>query len=93
MKDFDHFMRVWDGKLGQQAQAQMEKNGNLKYLGTVYRGLRQTTAKKPLYTPADVYNLKLRLPVRSHLDRRLEGDRCRPVPAAASGALRWIEVG
>ena len=63
MKDFDHYMRVWNGKLGQQAQAQMEKNGNLKYLGTVYRGLRQTTAKKPLYTPADVYNMKLRLPV------------------------------
>jgi TRAP-type C4-dicarboxylate transport system substrate-binding protein len=62
MKDFDHYMRVWNGKLGQQAQAEMEKNGNLKYLGTIYRGQRQTTAKKPLYTPADAYNLKLRLP-------------------------------
>jgi tripartite ATP-independent transporter DctP family solute receptor len=62
MRDFDHYMRAWDGKLGQQAQAEMEKNGKLKYLGTVYRGLRQTTAKKPLYTPADVSNLKLRLP-------------------------------
>jgi TRAP-type C4-dicarboxylate transport system substrate-binding protein len=56
-------MRLWNGKLGQQAQAEVEKNGNLKFLGTVYRGMRQTTAKKPLYTPADVYNLKLRLPV------------------------------
>jgi TRAP-type C4-dicarboxylate transport system substrate-binding protein len=62
MKDFDHYMRIWNGRLGQQAQAQMEKNGNLKYLGTIYRGQRQTTAKKPIYTPADVYNLKLRLP-------------------------------
>jgi len=62
MKDFDHYMRVWNGKLGQQAQAEMEKNGKLKYLGTIYRGQRQTTAKKPLYTPADAYNLKLRLP-------------------------------
>jgi tripartite ATP-independent transporter DctP family solute receptor len=61
MKDFDHYMRVWDGKLGQQARAQLEKN-DLKYLGTIYRGLRQTTAKKPLYTPADAYNMKLRLP-------------------------------
>ena len=61
MKDFDHYMRAWDGKLGQQARAQLEKN-DLKYLGTIYRGLRQTTAKKPLYTPADAYNLKLRLP-------------------------------
>ena len=62
MKDFDHYMRVWNGKLGQQAMAEMEKNGNLKYLGTIYRGQRQTTAKKPLYTPADAYNMKLRLP-------------------------------
>ncbi|MDP2972679.1 MAG: TRAP transporter substrate-binding protein, partial [Deltaproteobacteria bacterium] len=61
MKDFDHYMRVWNGKLGQQARAQLEKN-DLKYLGTIYRGLRQTTATKPLYTPADVYNMKLRLP-------------------------------
>jgi len=61
MKNFDHYMRVWDGKLGQQARAQLENN-DLKYLGTIYRGLRQTTAKKPLYTPADAYNIKLRLP-------------------------------
>jgi len=63
MKDFDHYMRVWNGKLGQQAQVEMAKNGNLKFLGSINRGVRQTTAKKPLYTPADVYNLKLRLPV------------------------------
>ncbi len=62
MKDFEHYMRVWDGPLGQAARAQMEQKGNLKYLGTVYRGLRQMTTKKPVYTPADVYGLKLRLP-------------------------------
>jgi len=61
MKDFDHYMRVWNGKLGKEAREQLEKN-DLKYLATIYRGLRQTTAKKPIYTPADVYNLKLRLP-------------------------------
>jgi TRAP-type C4-dicarboxylate transport system substrate-binding protein len=62
MKDFDHFMRVWQGSLGKQARELVEKNGNQKYLGIVYRGLRQTTSKKPLYTPADFYLLKLRLP-------------------------------
>jgi TRAP-type C4-dicarboxylate transport system substrate-binding protein len=63
MKDFDHFMRVWDGKLGQAARDMAEQKGNVKFLGMVYRGLRQTTAKKPMYTPADVYGVKLRLPV------------------------------
>lgn len=62
MKDFDHFMRAWDGQLGQAARDLGEQKGNVKFLGIVYRGLRQTTAKKPLYTPADVYGLKLRLP-------------------------------
>lgn len=62
MKDFSHFMRVWDGRLGQAARESAEKKGNVKFLGIVYRGLRQTTAKKPIYTPADVYGLKLRLP-------------------------------
>jgi TRAP-type C4-dicarboxylate transport system substrate-binding protein len=62
MKDFEHYMRVWDGKLGQQACAELEKNANVKFLGTVYRGMRQTTAKKPIYTPADLYGLKMRLP-------------------------------
>jgi TRAP-type transport system periplasmic protein len=61
MKDFDHYTRCWNGKLGQQARAELEKN-ELKYLATIYRGLRQMTTKKPVYTPADVYNLKLRLP-------------------------------
>lgn len=62
MKDFDHFMRVWNGPLGQKARAKVEEKGNMVYLGIVYRGLRQTTANKPIYTPADVYGLKLRLP-------------------------------
>jgi TRAP-type transport system periplasmic protein len=62
MKDFDHFMRVWQGSLGKQARELVETKGNQKYLGIVYRGLRQTTSKKPLYTPADFYMLKLRLP-------------------------------
>jgi tripartite ATP-independent transporter DctP family solute receptor len=62
MKDLDHFMRVWEGSLGKNAREQMVKNGNVMYLGIVYRGLRQTTSKKPLYTPADVSGMKLRLP-------------------------------
>ena len=62
VKDSDHFMRIWQGNLGKKARELLEKNGNQVSLGYVYRGLRQTTSKKPLYTPADAYGLKLRLP-------------------------------
>ena len=61
-KDLDHVMRVWQGSIGKKAREQVEKTGNVKYLELVSRGLRQTTSKIPLYTPADVYGLKLRLP-------------------------------
>jgi TRAP-type C4-dicarboxylate transport system substrate-binding protein len=61
MKDFNHYMRAWNGRLGREAQAQLEKN-DLKYLATLYRGLRQMTTKTPVYTPVDVYKMKLRLP-------------------------------
>jgi TRAP-type C4-dicarboxylate transport system substrate-binding protein len=61
-RSFDHFQRVWAGPLGQKAREEVEKNGRQAYLGIVYRGLRQTTAHKPIYTPSEVYKLKLRLP-------------------------------
>lgn len=43
MKEFEHFMRVWQGPLGDKARDLVENKGNMKYLGIIYRGLRQTT--------------------------------------------------
>jgi tripartite ATP-independent transporter DctP family solute receptor len=61
-KDLSHVLRVWEGSIGKKANEQVAKNGNVLYLELVSRGLRQTTSKKPLYTPADIYSMKLRLP-------------------------------
>jgi tripartite ATP-independent transporter DctP family solute receptor len=82
MKDFEHFMRVWNGPLGKKAREQVEKNGSQKYLGIVYRGLRQTTSNKPIYNPADVHGLKLRLPtVKTWIAVWKEiGADCVPIP-------------
>jgi tripartite ATP-independent transporter DctP family solute receptor len=63
MMDFDHFQRVWKGGLGEKARDLLARNGNMIYLETVYRGLRQMTSKKPIYTPEDARGLKLRLPM------------------------------
>jgi TRAP-type C4-dicarboxylate transport system substrate-binding protein len=90
MKDFEHYMRVWDGKLGQQACAEMEKNGNLKFLGTVYRGMRQMTAKKPIYTPADVYGVKMRLPVIPSWIAVWKAIGADPVPLTLPGDVSQI---
>jgi tripartite ATP-independent transporter DctP family solute receptor len=63
IKDYEHFLRVWDGPIGQQAKDLVLANGNMVSLGTVFRGLRQTTSNKPITGPADLVGLKLRLPV------------------------------
>jgi len=65
MKDFEHFTRVWNGPLGEKAREQVERNGNQVYLGIVYRGLRQMTSKKTIFSPDDVSGLRLRLPTVS----------------------------
>lgn len=63
IKDYEHLVRVWNGPLGRKLKDQVQANGNMISLGIVYRGLRQTTANKPINGPADLAGLKLRLPV------------------------------
>jgi tripartite ATP-independent transporter DctP family solute receptor len=63
IKDYEHLLRVWNGPLGKKLKDQVLANGNMINLGIVFRGLRQTTANKPIKAPADLAGLKLRLPV------------------------------
>lgn len=93
MKDFDHFMRVWEGPLGKKAGELVETKGNMTYLGIVYRGLRQTTAKKPLYTPADVYGLKLRLPTVATWIAVWKEMGADPVPIALPDLYKSLKEG
>ncbi|MGD9124367.1 MAG: TRAP transporter substrate-binding protein [Desulfarculaceae bacterium] len=93
MKDFNHFMRVWRGALGKKARALVEKKGNMKYLGIVYRGLRQTTSKKPLYTPTDVAGLKLRLPTVKTWIAVWKAIGADPVPIPLTGLYQSLKEG
>ena len=63
IRDYEHFLRVWNGDLGDQARQLIRDQGNMISLGTVYRGFRQFTSNKPIVTPADLAGLRLRLPV------------------------------
>ena len=93
MKDFEHFKRVWQGSLGDKARSLVENNGNMKYLGIVYRGLRQTTSKKPLYTPDDVAGLKLRLPTVKTWIAVWKEMGASPVPIPLTGLYDSLEKG
>jgi TRAP-type transport system periplasmic protein len=62
IQDYAHFLRVWNGSLGDQARELVRANGNMVALDTVYRGFRQMTSKVPIDGPAALVGLKLRLP-------------------------------
>jgi tripartite ATP-independent transporter DctP family solute receptor len=93
MKNFDHLMRVWNGRLGDEARALVEKKGNMKYLGIVYRGLRQMTSNKPIYTPEDVSMLKLRLPGVPNWIAVWKEIGATPVPVPLTGLYDSLKVG
>lgn len=63
IKDYEHFLRVWNGPLGEKAKAQVAEKGNMICLGTVYRGYRQFTSNRPIHGLQDLKDIKLRLPV------------------------------
>jgi tripartite ATP-independent transporter DctP family solute receptor len=93
MKDFSHFMRVWEGSLGDKARGLIERKGNMMYLGIVYRGLRQTTSNKPIYTPGDVSMLKLRLPTVSTWIAVWKEIGAAPVPIPLTGLYDSLKTG
>ncbi|AEH51085.1 TRAP transporter substrate-binding protein [Pseudothermotoga thermarum] len=63
IKDYEHFLRVWNGPIGEKAKSLIAEKGNMICLGTVYRGYRQFTSNKPITSLQDLQGLKLRLPV------------------------------
>lgn len=62
IEDYAHFEAVWASHLGEEARDLMIQNGNLRAVGTVYRGFRQFTSNEPINGPADFDDLLLRLP-------------------------------
>ncbi|MEJ5229018.1 MAG: TRAP transporter substrate-binding protein [Pseudothermotoga sp.] len=63
IRDYEHFLRVWNGPLGERAKTLIAEKGNMVCLGTVYRGYRQFTSNKPINSLDDLKDIKLRLPV------------------------------
>lgn len=79
MKDAEQIRNIWNGELGARVKAAMESH-NLKYLGMMKRGNRQTTANKPIKNLSDVSGLKLRLPEQESWLRIWKGLGALPTP-------------
>jgi len=94
MKDWAHYKRVFlESPIGEEARALIAKNGNTKYLGVVYRGVRQFTSNKPIKTPADIQGLKLRLPQLPTWVAVWKAVGALPVPVALTELFSALQTG
>jgi len=64
-KDYDTVWKTMDGKLGEYVRAEIAKSGSIVAFEKMWdNGFRQTTSStKPITTPADLANFKIRVPV------------------------------
>jgi tripartite ATP-independent transporter DctP family solute receptor len=64
-KDYDTVWKTMDGKLGEYVRAEIAKSGSIIAFEKMWdNGFRQTTSStKPIMTPADLANFKIRVPV------------------------------
>ena len=63
-KDYAAVWKTMDGKLGDYVKSEIAKTGTIFAMDTIWdNGFRQTTtSSKPILTPADLENMKLRVP-------------------------------
>jgi tripartite ATP-independent transporter DctP family solute receptor len=63
-KDYDTVWKAMDGKLGEYVRAEIVKSRSIFAFDKIWdNGFRQTTtSNKPIVTPADLANLKIRVP-------------------------------
>ncbi len=93
MRDWDHFMAVWNGEMGQEIRDIVLEKGNTMYLGVVYRGLRHFTSNKPIFTVEDVQGLKLRLPNLPTWVESWKEVGALPVPIALTELFSALQMG
>lgn len=91
-KDFDHFKKVWDGKLGRGIQKILSDN-NLKTMGVYLRGMRHLAANKPIRTPADGKGLKIRTPQLPAMVNTWQAIGMLPTPIALPELFTALQTG
>ena len=67
-RDYHHYVKVWEGPIGDEMKQVLAKEGNFLVLGHMFRGFRQLTANRPVRTIEDLRGLKIRVsPMKERL--------------------------
>ena len=79
--DYDAVWRAMDGELGNYVRAQIAKSGLVTPCRVLDNGFRQiTTSTRPVNTPADLQNLKIRVPPAPILTSLFKALAAAPTP-------------
>jgi TRAP-type transport system periplasmic protein len=70
-KDAAHGWRVWNGPLGEEVNRKLQNRYNIRIVSISHRGARHLTSKVPIWTPADLQGIKIRITntLRQHVFR------------------------
>ncbi|HOJ93257.1 MAG TPA: TRAP transporter substrate-binding protein [Dictyoglomaceae bacterium] len=93
LKDYEHFVRLMKGQIGEKAKKEILEKGNMYTLGYLYRGYRQTTSNKPILSLKDLEGLKLRLPVVPTWIKVWEALGTKPVPVTLAELYKALKDG
>lgn len=63
-RDMDHWLKVWNGPIGDEIVASFEKDSGYLLLGRMVRGPRHLTARRPVRGLEDLRGLKIRVPTQ-----------------------------
>ncbi len=91
--DYDHFINVWSGDLGQEMKDYIGEQANFEILGYMYRGARITTATKKMEKLADFKGFKLRAPNIEVYLKTWERIGAIPTPLSISETFTAIQQG
>lgn len=90
---YNHFMKVWNSKLGDEMRETIGKAAGFKLIGGCYRGPRIVTATKKMTTVKDFKGFKLRAPALDMYIRTWKWLKAAPTPLAMTETYTALQQG
>ena len=92
-RDYDHFMKVWQGDVGKELCDVAGAESGLKIFGGTYRGARVITSTKEIRKVEDMKGLKIRVPNLDVYIKTFQALGTTPTPMAMTEVLTGIQQG
>lgn len=92
-RDYDHFMNVWQGEVGEELLNEASKDASMKLFAPSYRGARITTTSQRFSTIEELKGLNIRVPSDDLSIKTWQRLGAAPTPMALNEVLTGIQQG